>query len=548
MKITFIGAAHEVTGSCHLVEACGKHFLVDCGMEQGADIYENQDLPVAASDIDYVFVTHAHVDHSGLLPLMYVRGFRGDIFCTEATRKLCNIMLKDCAHIQEQETEWKNRKAARSGREFVEPMYTVEDAQKTMELFASCDYGQKIHVCDGIDIRFVDAGHLLGSSSIEVWLTENGEQRKIVFSGDLGNPGRPLIRDPEYIDDADYVLMESTYGDRYHEAPAEDFTRLLAETIEDTMRRGGNVVIPAFSVGRTQEMLYCIRHIKQEHLISAEYEHFDVYMDSPMAVEATTVFGESERDYYDEEALKIVRAGGNPIGFPELRIAVTADESKAINFDKKPKVIISASGMCEAGRIRHHLKHNLWRPECTVVFVGYQCGETLGRRLLDGVDRVKLFGEEVQVRAKIVNLPGVSGHGDRGQLSRWIGHFHPGVRRVFVVHGEDEVTSSTAEWVTAETGFEATAPYSGESWDLLENRLLEEGNKVRLKEKSVTGISGTQIAGSGKKSRTPSAAYERLVAAGQRLLTVIRHNEGGANKDLAKLADQITALCDKWDR
>ena len=357
MVLEFLGAAHEVTGSCHYLTFGEVHVLVDCGMEQGPDLYVNQEIPVNASEIDYVLVTHAHIDHSGLLPLLYNHGFRGKIFCTRATNQLCEIMLKDSAHIQMFEAEWRNRKAKRSGAPEVVPLYDMNDAMGVLGHFVACDYHQMVQVCEGLSIRFVDAGHLLGSSSIEVWVTEGEETRKLVFSGDIGPGNRPLIKDPEYIKDADYVVMESTYGDREHMAPV-DFAPALAAVIKDTFTRGGNLVIPAFSVGRTQEMLYFIRRIKTEGLLP-EFENFEVYMDSPLAVEATTIFNKNMQDCFDEEAMELVNQGINPISFPGLRMAITSDESKMINFDDKPKVIISASGMCEAGRIRHHLKHNL---------------------------------------------------------------------------------------------------------------------------------------------------------------------------------------------
>ncbi|EUB13847.1 beta-Casp domain protein [Shuttleworthella sp. MSX8B] len=534
MKITFIGAAHEVTGSCHYVEAGDKKFLVDCGMEQGADIYENQEIPVNPSDLDYIFVTHAHIDHSGLLPLLYVHGFRGTIFSTEATRQLCNIMLKDSAHIQEQEAEWKNRKAQRSGGQLVEPMYTSRDAEKTLQLFEGIAYGRKIEVSEGIQVRFNDAGHLLGSSFIEIWLRENGIERKIVFSGDLGNHDRPLIKNPEHVTDADYVLIESTYGDRVHDKP-QDFAVPLAQVILDTLKRGGNIVIPAFSVGRTQELLYYIRRIKEEGLIPAPYTDFEVYMDSPLAVEATNVFNKSVSECFDQEALELVQKGINPIAFPGLRVAVSSEESKAINFDEKPKLIISASGMCEAGRIRHHLKHNLWRPESSVIFVGYQVPGTLGYNLLNGARHIKLFGEEVEVRAQICELPGISGHADRNMLLEWLGGFKEAPSRVFVVHGEDQVTDAFAAAIKETCGYDSYAPYSGDSFDLITGDQVAVGSHVR-KEK-VPG-----------KARTSSAVFGRLVAAGERLMAVIRRSEGGANKDLGKFADQIDALSNKWDR
>ena len=439
MKLIFIGADHEVTGSCHYLNACGKHILVDYGMEQGVNAFENCDLPVAESMIDYVLLTHAHVDHSGMLPLLSARGFRGQILTTEATADLCSIMLRDCAHIQMQEAEWKNRKAKRSsGVEPHEPVYTMEDAENAIKRIVPCPYDTKIDLCDGIQIRFTDVGHLLGSSSIEVWATEEGQMRKIVFSGDIGNKNQPLIKDPAKTEEADYVVMESTYGDRLHPTDRPDYVRELAQILQETFDRGGNVVIPSFAVGRTQEILYFIRKIKEDKLVQG-HGNFPVYVDSPLAVEATGIFHKNEISCFDEEAMSLVKQGINPIAFPNLRLSITSDESKAINFENTPKVIISASGMCEAGRIRHHLKHNLWRPECTILFVGYQAVGTLGRMLVEGTDEVKLFGEPIEVRAQIKTMAGLSGHADKDGLIEWVEGFKERPRKVFVVHGEDSV-------------------------------------------------------------------------------------------------------------
>lgn len=420
MKLIFIGADHEVTGSCHYLEAAGKHILVDRGMEQGINPFENAELPVQEAMIDYVFLTHAHVDHSGMLPQLYARGFRGEIFATQATTELCDIMLRDCAHIQQQEAEWKNRKAKRhAGSEKHEAPYTMEDAEGTIGLLVPCDYQKIIEVCPGIRIRFTDIGHLLGSSSIEVWTQENGIQKKLCFSGDIGNKNQPLIKDPHPTRDADYVIMESTYGDRLHGTDRPDYISGLAEVLQKTFDRGGNVVIPSFAVGRTQEILYFLRKIKEDRLVK-KHGNFPVYVDSPLAVEATGIFEKNIYDCFDEEAMELVRKGINPISFPGLRLSITSDESRAINFDETPKVIISASGMCEAGRIKHHLKHNLWREECTVLFVGYQSVGTLGRNILEGAQEVKLFGESVDVRAEIKALQGMSGHADKNGLIEWL--------------------------------------------------------------------------------------------------------------------------------
>ncbi len=534
MVLEFLGADREVTGSCHYVAFGDKHFLVDCGMEQGPDLYVNQEIPVNAATIDYVFVTHAHIDHSGLLPLLYNHGFRGQIFATKATCELCNIMLKDSAHIQEFEAEWKNRKARRAGLPEVTPLYDLNDAQGVLEHFVSCDYHSKVDICEGLTVRFVDAGHLLGSSSIEMWITEEGQTRKVVFSGDIGTGNRPLIKDPEYITDADYVIMESTYGNRNHDAPP-DYAVELAGVMKETFTRGGNLVIPAFSVGRTQEMLYYMRRIKTEKLLP-EYEGFEVYIDSPLAVEATNVFHKNVAECFDGDALKLIESGVNPIQFPGLRVAVTSDESKMINFDSKAKVIISASGMCEAGRIRHHLKHNLWRSDSTVLFVGYQVPGTLGNALLGGADKVKLFGEEIEVKARIVNLPGISGHADMDHLTKWISAFETPPKKVFIVHGEESIAVSFAQHVTREVGFETAVPYSGDAFDLLTGVQIAEGSRTLVEKKE------------HKIYRASSGVFDRLMIAGQRLIAVIKKCQGMANKDLAKFADQINSLCDKWDR
>ena len=535
MKLEFLGAAHEVTGSCHYLEFADKHVLVDCGMEQGPDLYVNQEIPVNASTIDYVFVTHAHIDHSGLLPMLYNHGFRGQIFTTTATHQLCEIMLKDSAHIQMFEAEWKNRKAKRAGRPEVVPLYDMNDAVGVLGHFISCDYHSVINVCEGLKVRFVDAGHLLGSSSIEMWISENTAEgvgeRKIVFSGDIGPGNRPLIKDPEYLTSADYVVMESTYGDRTHETPP-DYAVELARVIRDTFTRGGNLVIPAFSVGRTQEMLYFIRRIKMENLLP-EFQNFEVYVDSPLAVEATTIFGKNVQDCFDDTALALVQQGINPIGFPGLRMAITSDESKMINFNDKPKVILSASGMCEAGRIRHHLKHNLWRKDSTILFVGYQVPGTLGNMLLNGAKEVKLFGETIEVQAKIENLPGISGHADVNQLTKWVSMFDPKPKRVFIVHGEDKVTEQFAAHIHEELGLEAYAPFSGDAFDLLTGACVAQGSREAVEKKSTRAVNNI---------------FARLVAAGERLMTVIRKCEGMPNRELGKFADQINELCNKWDR
>ena len=532
MKLTFIGANHEVTGSCHCLEACGKKILVDYGMEQGGNVYENAALPFAIPDVDYILITHAHIDHTGLLPLLYAEGFRGQIFATQATCDLCNIMLKDSAHIQEMEAEWKNRKARRAGKPEVEPLYTINDAQGVLTHFVPCHYKDVLTLTDGLRIRFTDVGHLLGSASIEVWMEEEGVEKKIVFSGDIGNKNKPLIKNPSYIDEADYVVMECTYGDRTHDRTHEHIEE-LAQILQETLDRGGNLVIPAFAVGRTQEILYFMRKIKEEKLIKG-HDDFEVYVDSPLAVEATQVFTKNIMECYDEEAMDLVNRGINPIGFPGLKLSITSEDSKNINFDMTPKVIISAAGMCDAGRIRHHLKHNLWRPECTILFAGYQAVGTLGRSLLEGAQVVKLFGETIDVEAHIEKLDGISGHADMNGLITWVSAFKEKPSQVFLVHGDDDVCTSFAGLLHTDYGFETAAPFSGSVYDLAAGAWLKQTVGVPLRRETERQ----------KENRT---IFELLVAAGERLMRVIRKNRECANKDIKKFTADVNALCDKWD-
>lgn len=549
MKLTFLGADHEVTGSCHLLEAADKKILVDYGMEQGRDIWENAPLPLPAGDIDYVFLTHAHIDHSGLLPLLDARGFHGQIFATTASTDLCEIMLLDSANIQAFEAEWRTRKAQRKGEPPYVPLYTAENVERIMHRFVPCPYHTVIDVCENVKIRFNDVGHLLGSSAIEVWVTENGAAKKIVFSGDVGNTNQPLLNDPETVDSADYLLIESTYGDRSH-GPRTDYVADLTEILQKTFDRGGNVVIPSFAIGRTQEVLYFIRQIKEQNLVHG-HENFEVYVDSPLAVRATGIFNEHTSDCFDEEARALVSQGINPISFPGLKLTLTSEESREINFIDRPKVILSASGMCDAGRIKHHLKHNLWRPECTVLFVGYQAEGTLGRRLIEGAKTATIFGEEIAVQAEIRNLPGISGHADREGLLSWAMAFRKKPEQIFVVHGDDSVVDGFAALLTEKTGVPAYAPYSGTEWDLLTNTCTKKTVGIPAAKKDGNGnlVPSSNANGATTQARArASASYRRLEDAAQRLLAVVHQNRGLANKDMAKFADQITALADKWER
>lgn len=529
MKLSFWGAAREVTGSCHCIDVNGKKILIDCGLAQGADEQDNSIFSFNACEVDYVILTHAHIDHSGRLPLLVKYGFRGEIYATGATCNLLSVMLLDSAYIQEAEAKWKNRKGKRAGGVMEEPLYTVQDAENCLEYLVPCVYDKEVEIYEGITLKFRDAGHLLGSALAEILLTELGITKKIIFSGDIGNANQPIIRDPSYIKSADYVVTEATYGDRNHE-PSQDYTAGLARIIDTTLRRGGNVIIPSFAVGRTQELLYFIREMKERELVKS-IPDFSVYMDSPLALEATKIYDNYLTGYADEETIAILKKNINPIKFSNLHLCDTADESKAINDDMTPKVIISSSGMCEAGRIRHHLKHNLWRPECSIVFVGYQANGTLGRIILDGAARVKLFGEEIAVKAEIFNFMGLSAHADRDGLIKWISSFENKPAKVFVVHGEGEICDIYGQSLSS-LGFSVFVPNFEASYDLAANSVISFGS---MKEKIRP-----------RKAKVSSSAYAKLLAAGQMLLDVIRDNEGLSNKDLAKFTNQITEIYNKW--
>ena len=533
MKIQFIGATHEVTGSCTLLEVGGRYYLVDCGMEQGTDVFQNVPLPVAPSQIEAVFLTHAHIDHSGMLPKLYKDGFKGQIYATEATCNLCDIMLRDSAHIQESEAQWRSRKAERAGEDPVEPTYTLQDAIGTIKLLRPCRYLEPVQVAEGIIIRMNDIGHLLGSAAIELWLTEGETTKKIVFSGDVGNTNQPLLNDPKKIEETDYLVIESTYGDRHHDMERVWPVQELADCIQRALDRGGNLVIPSFAVGRTQEMLYLIREIKQNGLVKGHY-NFPVYVDSPLAVEATGIFLQSHESNFDEETLAVLRQGINPIWSQGVQLSVTAEESKLINMDPHPKVILSASGMCEAGRIRHHLKHNLWRSDSIILFVGYQAEGSMGRKLQDGVKSVKLFGEEIAVNAEICTLKGTSGHADKEGLLNWLAGFREKPRKVFVNHGDDDQCQAFRKCLE-EMGYNADAPYSGTEYDLLTGKMT-----VYTEGKPVDRV---QFFKGGQRAKQ---VYDELLAAAEDLLRLVRKRRGMTNKENAKLTSQIRSLIEKW--
>ena len=539
MKITFLGAAHQVTGSKTLIEWMDNRYcLVDYGMEQGENDFVMADLPITASAVEYVFLTHAHIDHSGMLPLLYKQGFRGKIYATAETTNLCSIMLADSAHIQETDASNETKKNLRHSGKVVEPLYTMDDAAATMEFFRPCTYGEMIMVDEGLTVRFTDAGHLLGSAFLELFLEDSGESRTLVCSGDVGNPNQPIIQNPQAVSEADYVLIESTYGTRLHES-TESPIPVLTELLRRTFSRGGSVIIPSFAVGRTQELLYFFREIKQQHLLP-EFESFPVYVDSPLANEATAVFLQCDPVCLDQKTRDIMTSGQNPIWFDGLNTTVSSDESKALNADTTPKVIISSGGMCEGGRIRHHLKHNIWDSRNTILFAGYQANGTLGRIIFDGAESVKIFGEQIDVKAEIALLAGISGHADRDGLLQFLSGFERKPSLVFVNHGDDDSTTGFARTVTETFGIPAQAPYSGSEFDLLK------GEWIRITDPVYKEKAKTQNADPAARKKKESA-FTELREAVQALDRYTATLSGHSNHELKKLADIIRALISDQD-
>ena len=475
MNVTFYGAARTVTGSCTMVEAAGKKFLVDCGLFQGkvTDQMLNYDeFPFDISSIDFMILTHAHIDHAGRIPKLYKAGYKNAIYATKATVDLCSIMLPDSGHIQEKEIEWVNKKRRRAGKKENEPMYTAQDAIDSLVLFKGISYNEEIVVDENIKFKLVDAGHMLGSSIVIIDITEDGKTERVVFTGDLGNKNMPIINDPTYIESADHLIMESTYGNRLHgkmEDQSEKFIQILLETIE----RGGNLIIPSFAVGRTQEILYEINKYAAKEGYAEKLKKIPVYVDSPLAVHATEIFKENPA-YYDKEALDYLLKGDNPIEFDSLHLVESTEESRSLNDDPTPKVIISASGMCEVGRIKHHLKHNLFRPECTVLFVGYQATGTLGEKIQTGADIVKIFGDEIAVRAKVEYLDAFSGHADRDGLLEFIDKMEDKPQNIFINHGEFISQQVLRNYIIERFGIDVTIP-SYEDTYTIDGELVSSG-------------------------------------------------------------------------
>lgn len=468
MKIQFCGATTGVTGSCHLIKTENHNVLLDCGQFQGGKAQEamNYDpFPFDPKAVESIVLSHAHIDHCGRIPLLVKRGFSGPIYCTSATADLLKVMLEDSAYIHERDAEWQTKKNIRAGHPVVEPLYTLKDADRALSLVKPVEYDQLIQLNEDMRFVFNDAGHILGSAITEIWVKEGSKETKIVYSGDLGVMHRPILRDPTIIKKADCVIMESTYGDRVHPDNAMDVRRLI-DIIVKTTERGGCVVIPSFAVGRTQELLYELNRFYDEHTeYDEKLDKVDVYIDSPMATTATEVFRKNAQ-VFDEEAREYIVKGDDPLDFRNLHFTRSTEESQALNENRKPKVIISASGMCEAGRIKHHLKHHLWDPKSSIVFVGYQAAGTLGRALLDGVKDVTLFGDQIHVEAEIYNLEGFSGHADQKGLLDWLSGFEQKPSQLFLVHGEEESKHTFADVIKKTLGFDATVILGNSEYEL----------------------------------------------------------------------------------
>ena len=478
MRIRFLGAVKGVTGSSHLIHVNDKYILLDCGMYQGRDEDLNlEEFEINPAEINFLLLSHSHIDHSGRIPLLVKNGFKGKIYTSKPTYDLCQIMLADSAHIQESEAAWKNKKARRTGRKLVEPMYTQEDAAESLHYFEPILYDQIVNIDENITVKFRDAGHILGSSIIEMWIKEENGTTKLVYSGDLGMKEKELLRDPTIIEDADYVIMESTYGNRIHEN-FDKRTEGLYKIVLETVNRGGTVIIPSFAVGRTQEIIYELNKYydsndSETKSLYKDLKKIPVYIDSPLATKATEIF-KRNAGVFDEETRSYIMKGDNPLEFENLHFTQSAEESKMLNFSDEPKIIISASGMCEAGRIKHHLKHNLWKKESSIVFVGYQAEGTLGRRILDGEKNVKIFGEEIHITAEIHNVEGFSGHADKIALLDWLKGFKEKPKKVFIVHGEQESKLAFAEEIRQKLNIDCIIPEYNKVYEVRKEYEVEE--------------------------------------------------------------------------
>jgi metallo-beta-lactamase family protein len=455
MRVEFLGGVRTVTGSATLLEKGPLKWLVDCGMFQGGKELEERNWkiqPYQAKNLSFILLTHAHIDHSGLIPKLVNEGFRGKVICTKATLDLCDVMLRDSGHIQEMEAEWQNRKGKRAGKGGAIPLYTMKDAEKSLRYFQAVNYGEILQLADGVKVCFQDAGHILGSAIIEIWVEEGGQEKKLIFSGDLGNFDQPIIRDPSIVEKGDVLWLESTYGDRLHKT-REETTQELLKIVQEAMAHQAKVVIPAFAVERTQDIIYTLGQFIRNGSIPS----IPIYIDSPLAISATEIFKRNS-DCFDQETKDLLSGGENPLDIPGILYTQTTEESKTINEDPRPGIIISASGMCDAGRIKHHLKHHLWREESHIVIIGYQAEGTIGRRIVDGAKTVRLFGEEIAVKAHIHTLGGFSAHADQKGLLDWVSHIHNPQLVVFINHGEEKVSIKLSQLVGEQFHFKTTVP------------------------------------------------------------------------------------------
>ena len=462
MKIEFVGGAGTVTGSSYIIKDYDFTIMIDCGMFQGKHelIQRNKlHLIYAPDKIDCMLLTHAHIDHSGLIPKLVKEGFDGKIYASKATTDLCKVMLPDSAHIQEMDVKWVNKRNRKLNRPDIDPLYTVEDAEKSLSNFVPVNYGEIIRIHPRIEVRFRDAGHILGSAFIEMWIDEKGKKTKIVFSGDIGTGNQDIIRDPEKLEDADIILIESTYGNRLHKDRNDTFDEFKTILL-DAINKNGNIIIPAFAVERTQEIIFILNKLFK----SGEIPPIPVYIDSPLAISATEIFREN-RQCFDEEMTELIMSGENPLSFPNLTFTRSGNESKLLQ-NEKGAIIISASGMCNAGRIQYHLQNNLYKPEASIIFVGYQAEGTLGRRIVDGAKQVKIYGEDIAVKAQVHTLGGFSAHADKGGLLNWLRTNNNPNAKVFVVHGEEDASNFFKELVRTELALNSYTPKWGEIVEL----------------------------------------------------------------------------------
>lgn len=529
MKITFLGATRMVTGSCYLLEVNDKKILIDCGMYQGSKAikaFNERPFAFEPAALDRVVLTHAHIDHSGLLPRLLKQGYTGRIHCTAVTKELCEILLPDSAHIQESEAEFANRKGLRAGRKHVEPLYSIEDAEKAIEHFSVHPFNQAFELLPGVSLVFRVAGHIIGSAFLEFYVEENGKTTKLLFTGDVGQPGQPIMKDPGQIQGADFVITESTYGDRLH--PHYDRKEELRKVVLDTMERGGNLIIPAFAVGRTQMMLYYLKQLMTEKLIP----EIDVILDSPMAVNATRITLMNPEEY-DEEAASIYNQDGSLLKFHRFKYTQSADESRAINFMKSPLIIISASGMADAGRVLHHLKHNLWREDSTILFAGFQAEGSLGRALVDGAKRVKIMGEDIVVKARICFLDGFSAHADQNQLLSWFAAMASKPQAFFVTHGEYHAAQTLAQKLQNQLGTVTYIPQYGDS-------LIIAGASWRFME-----AEKQEVQPENKELQEALKGFERNVAAYKAKIEQITARDDTRTKEFRKKVEKAKKYLDE---